>query len=269
MNTSSRAIPTSPSSCVSSLPARPTNGDPVAVLVAAGRLADEQQVRVGVAGAEDDLRPGLREVRAQRRRRGPHGRRPRASRGVLQRCPGRPSGAMLSALRRLPSRLIPFRMTGPSPFGPDPGSDRTSQAHLRPRPVSQWGTGPTPLHASPSSAQAVSARRSLLRSGRRPDRLRPARPRLGRRRCGRGAALRPRRADPGRRRRASGRARSSATARARRVSARSPAHEAFGLHPLMTVTADGAVFAGAGCAIAGTSDRSLALARAARARRSG
>ena len=38
-------------------------------------------------------------------------------------------------------------------------------------------------------------------------------------------------------------------------------HEAFGLHPLMTVTAGGAVFAGAGCAIAGTSDRSLELAR--------
>ena len=38
-------------------------------------------------------------------------------------------------------------------------------------------------------------------------------------------------------------------------------HEAFGLHPLMTVTPEGAVFAGAGCAIAGTSDRALALAR--------
>jgi pantoate--beta-alanine ligase len=38
-------------------------------------------------------------------------------------------------------------------------------------------------------------------------------------------------------------------------------HEAFGLHPLMTVTADGAAFAGAGCAIAGTSEDALALAR--------
>ena len=38
-------------------------------------------------------------------------------------------------------------------------------------------------------------------------------------------------------------------------------HEAFSLHPLMTVTADGARFAGAGAAIAGASDRALALAR--------
>jgi predicted short-subunit dehydrogenase-like oxidoreductase (DUF2520 family) len=38
-------------------------------------------------------------------------------------------------------------------------------------------------------------------------------------------------------------------------------HEAFGLHPLMTVTASGADFAGAGCAVAGTTDRALGLAR--------
>jgi len=37
-------------------------------------------------------------------------------------------------------------------------------------------------------------------------------------------------------------------------------HEAFSLHPLMTVTEAGAAFAGAGAAIAGTSDRALALA---------
>jgi predicted short-subunit dehydrogenase-like oxidoreductase (DUF2520 family) len=36
--------------------------------------------------------------------------------------------------------------------------------------------------------------------------------------------------------------------------------EAFSLHPLMTVTADGARFAGAGCAVAGTTDRGLATA---------
>jgi predicted short-subunit dehydrogenase-like oxidoreductase (DUF2520 family) len=36
--------------------------------------------------------------------------------------------------------------------------------------------------------------------------------------------------------------------------------EAFSLHPLMTVTADGARFAGAGCAVAGTTDRALATA---------
>jgi len=38
-------------------------------------------------------------------------------------------------------------------------------------------------------------------------------------------------------------------------------HEAFGLHPLMTVTAAGATFAGAGCATAGSSERALACAR--------
>jgi predicted short-subunit dehydrogenase-like oxidoreductase (DUF2520 family) len=39
-------------------------------------------------------------------------------------------------------------------------------------------------------------------------------------------------------------------------------HEAFSLHPLMTVTTDGANFTGAGAAIAGTTPRALALARA-------
>jgi predicted short-subunit dehydrogenase-like oxidoreductase (DUF2520 family) len=39
-------------------------------------------------------------------------------------------------------------------------------------------------------------------------------------------------------------------------------HEAFGLHPLMTVTHRGAAFAGAGCAVAGTTERALAAARA-------
>jgi predicted short-subunit dehydrogenase-like oxidoreductase (DUF2520 family) len=38
-------------------------------------------------------------------------------------------------------------------------------------------------------------------------------------------------------------------------------HEGFGLHPLMTVTAEGATFAGAGCAIAGTTDRARLAAR--------
>ncbi len=37
-------------------------------------------------------------------------------------------------------------------------------------------------------------------------------------------------------------------------------HEAFSLHPLMTVTAQGAQFAGAGAAIAGSSNRALAVA---------
>jgi predicted short-subunit dehydrogenase-like oxidoreductase (DUF2520 family) len=39
-------------------------------------------------------------------------------------------------------------------------------------------------------------------------------------------------------------------------------HEAFSLHPLMTVTVHGAVFAGAGAAIAGSTPRALALAAA-------
>ena len=41
-------------------------------------------------------------------------------------------------------------------------------------------------------------------------------------------------------------------------------HEAFSLHPLMTVTPTGADFAGAGAAIAGSTPRALALARATR-----
>lgn len=38
-------------------------------------------------------------------------------------------------------------------------------------------------------------------------------------------------------------------------------HEAFGLHPLMTVTRSGAAFAGAGAAVAGSTPRALAFAR--------
>jgi predicted short-subunit dehydrogenase-like oxidoreductase (DUF2520 family) len=38
-------------------------------------------------------------------------------------------------------------------------------------------------------------------------------------------------------------------------------HEAFGLHPLMTVTREGAQFAGAGAAIAGSTLRALEVAR--------
>jgi predicted short-subunit dehydrogenase-like oxidoreductase (DUF2520 family) len=39
-------------------------------------------------------------------------------------------------------------------------------------------------------------------------------------------------------------------------------HEGFSLHPLMTVTAQGASFEGAGAAVAGTTERALAMARA-------
>ncbi len=39
-------------------------------------------------------------------------------------------------------------------------------------------------------------------------------------------------------------------------------HEAFALHPLMTVTDEGAAFAGAGCAVAGTTERARGAATA-------
>ena len=59
-------MPISPSSCSSSFPARPTNGTPLLVLARAGRLADEHQFRVGVAGPEHDRFAGRRELRAAR-----------------------------------------------------------------------------------------------------------------------------------------------------------------------------------------------------------
>jgi len=43
-------------------------------------------------------------------------------------------------------------------------------------------------------------------------------------------------------------------------------HEAFSLHPLMSVPEEGAVFAGASCAVAGSTPRALAAARALAAR---
>ena len=39
-------------------------------------------------------------------------------------------------------------------------------------------------------------------------------------------------------------------------------HEAFSMHPLLSVTRGGASFEGAGCAIAATSDRAFETARA-------
>ena len=52
----------------------------------------------------------------------------------------------------------------------------------------------------------------------------------------------------------------SATARGRPGCDELAPHEAFSLHPLMTVTTGGADFAGAGAAIAGSTPRALALA---------
>ena len=49
--------------------------EPALILVVAGRLADEHQLRIGVAGAEDDLRPRRRRASSARSRRSrPHTR---------------------------------------------------------------------------------------------------------------------------------------------------------------------------------------------------
>ena len=61
IHTSSRVIPIPSRSSVSSPPARPDEREPLAVLLGAGGLAHEHQVGVGVARAEDDVGPGLRE----------------------------------------------------------------------------------------------------------------------------------------------------------------------------------------------------------------
>ena len=59
MKTSSRESPISSSIWFSSWPARPTKGRPWPVLFGPGRLADEHQLGVGVAGPEDRLGAGL------------------------------------------------------------------------------------------------------------------------------------------------------------------------------------------------------------------
>ena len=64
MNTSSRASPISPSSCVEQLPGLADERQALLVLVGARRLADEHEVGVGVARAEDHLRARGDELRA-------------------------------------------------------------------------------------------------------------------------------------------------------------------------------------------------------------
>ena len=59
MKTSSRESPISSSSLVQQLPGAADEGQALAVLFGAGRLADEHQVGVGVAGPEDGLGAGL------------------------------------------------------------------------------------------------------------------------------------------------------------------------------------------------------------------
>ncbi len=64
MKTSSRPRPMSSNSVPSSLPAAPDEGNPLLVLLLAGRLSDEQQAGVRVARSEHDLGARLGELRA-------------------------------------------------------------------------------------------------------------------------------------------------------------------------------------------------------------
>ena len=48
---------------VSNCPARPTKGSPRAILIRSRRFADEHQLGIRIAHAEDSLRAGAREVR--------------------------------------------------------------------------------------------------------------------------------------------------------------------------------------------------------------
>ena len=66
MKTSSRASPISPSSCVEQLARAADERDALLVLVAPGASPTKMRSGVGVARAEDDLCPGLRELRAAR-----------------------------------------------------------------------------------------------------------------------------------------------------------------------------------------------------------
>ena len=59
MNTSCRSMPDLAEQLVEQLPRLPDERQPHPVLVGAGRLADEHQVGVGVAGAEHDRRARL------------------------------------------------------------------------------------------------------------------------------------------------------------------------------------------------------------------
>ena len=62
MNTSERCSPISPSSCLEQLAGAPDERHPLLVLAGAGRLADEHQLGVGVAGAEHDRLARRREL---------------------------------------------------------------------------------------------------------------------------------------------------------------------------------------------------------------
>jgi DNA polymerase len=54
-----------PQQAVEQLPGLADEREPLLVLVEAGRLADEHEIRLGVADAEHDLRPRLREAAAR------------------------------------------------------------------------------------------------------------------------------------------------------------------------------------------------------------
>ena len=111
MKTSSRVSPISPSSWLSSCPARPTNGSPWRSSSAPGRLADEHQVGVGVAGAEDGLGPRLGAAGSGCSSR-PRGRARSAPRGgsaalaLTRASPPRASPGALAAARSLKSAFV-------------------------------------------------------------------------------------------------------------------------------------------------------------------
>ena len=151
MNTSSRLSPISPRSSSSSCPARPTNGRPWRSSSAPGRLADEHQVGVGVAGAEDDLGPGL--ARAGRAcSPTPRGRPRRAARGA-------PSASAIGppACAALRLALRPCARCLEGAFGPC-GARRCAPPACAPR-----AAGLDQLEArrlAPSSAATVRSRRT-------------------------------------------------------------------------------------------------------------
>ena len=205
MKTSARVSPISPSSRSSSLPACPTNGRPCSSSFAPGRLADEHQVGVGVARAEDDGGAGRGELRAARAV-------PRLVVDGLERV-----AALLLRRRHDPKRR-PRR-------GRRSGAKAATCVVPCPRGGNLWTA--SDRHPESGAGSESDARHDRHR-GRRPSRPRPGRrpadrrDPLGRGYAGAGADVVllcvPDARDRRRRARPSPRARSSATARARRGS---------------------------------------------------
>ena len=188
MKTSSRLSPISSSSSLEEL-ARPTDErQALAILLGPRRLADEHQVGVGVAGAEDRPRPGLGE-RAARARRRPRGRARPAARAALGVVPTRRSrrsrrGAAASRSRafrialeaRLGAARLQARVLGLlAPVGAA-GLDadgrrrlgRRARAAVRPAPHSGQASD-----SVPTGDQRLEALRRTPRSGTRTSASRP------------------------------------------------------------------------------------------------